>query len=107
MRSGERRCWGGYRPAPTSEPVRRRCWCLSARSWWFCKAPVCRSRGATTGHRISRTKKGSVDEHAGPVHRGGDELEVDRAMMTRELVGVVAAAVGDRLHQLFVFAQRP
>ena len=32
-------------------------------------------------------------------------LEVDGTVMARQLVGIVPAAVGNRLHQVFVFAQ--
>ena len=47
----------------------------------------------------------SVGEHAGALHRRRDEFEVDAAVLARQMVGVVRAAVGDGADQLFVFAQ--
>ena len=54
---------------------------------------------------ISPVLRSSVGEHAGAAHRGGDELEVDGAVMARQLIGIVGTAIGDRPHQLFVFTQ--
>ena len=46
-----------------------------------------------------------VGEHPGALHRRRDEFEVDEAVMTRKIVGIVGAAVGDGTQQLFMLVK--
>src|SRR5882762_1689249 len=47
----------------------------------------------------------SVGEHTGAAHRRRDVLEVDRHVCAGHRVGIVGAAVGDRVDQFLVFVQ--